>query len=157
MEHLLVHLVYKAIVCGPTQNTWIYPIERYNTLIYSLVDKLYCLRVFLTYVFFLQRDLYDLKNMVKNKARVEGSIAEAYLTHKLTTFCSLYFGSDVLTKLNKPDQNCNGMQLSDGRLSIICHTGKPKGREDKRNLTNREYQTFLYVLLNYEEVNLLVE
>jgi hypothetical protein len=29
MEHLLVHLPYEALICGPVQYKWIYPFERY--------------------------------------------------------------------------------------------------------------------------------
>lgn len=47
MEHLLVHLPYEARIAGPVQYRWMYPFERF---------------------------LRHLKNNVKNKARVEGSM-----------------------------------------------------------------------------------
>ncbi|XP_021603897.1 uncharacterized protein LOC110608925 [Manihot esculenta] len=55
MEHLLVHLVYETLIAGPVQYRWMYPFERY---------------------------LRKLKNNVKNKARVEVSICNAYLVEE---------------------------------------------------------------------------
>src|SRR5436189_4560277 len=66
MEHLPVHLVYEARICGPVQYRWMYPFERF---------------------------LKNLKDKVGNKARVEASICEAYLTKEMTTFASYYFPS----------------------------------------------------------------
>ena len=66
MEHLPVHLAYEARICGPVQYRWMYPFERF---------------------------LKTLKDKVGNKARVEASICEAYLTEEATTFASYYFPS----------------------------------------------------------------
>src|SRR5436189_17627 len=52
MEHLPVHLAYEARIYGPVQYRWIYPFEMF---------------------------LKTLKEKVKNKARVEASICNAYL------------------------------------------------------------------------------
>ncbi|CAH1441095.1 unnamed protein product [Lactuca virosa] len=52
MEHLPIHLPYEAMIAGPVQYRWMYPFERF---------------------------LHQLKKDVKNKARVEGSICNAYL------------------------------------------------------------------------------
>ena len=41
------------------------------------------------------RFLNKLKKTVKNKARVEGSIREAYLTQEIAYFSSHYFGPQV--------------------------------------------------------------
>ncbi|XXG43945.1 hypothetical protein AAC387_Pa01g3862 [Persea americana] len=51
MVHLPIHLALEAILGGPVQYRWMYPIERY---------------------------LYTLKRYVSNKAFPEGSIAEAW-------------------------------------------------------------------------------
>jgi hypothetical protein len=51
MEHLLIHIPYEAKVGGPVQYRWMYHIER---------------------------ALKNLRGMVRNKARVEGCIAEAF-------------------------------------------------------------------------------
>nr|GFA57957.1 hypothetical protein [Tanacetum cinerariifolium] len=70
MEHMVVHLSYEARVGGPVQYRWMYPFERY---------------------------MYRLKKKVKNKARVESSICEAYIMEEILNFCSHYFEPRVLT------------------------------------------------------------
>ncbi|XP_058076314.1 uncharacterized protein LOC131224884 [Magnolia sinica] len=61
MVHLPIHLASEAMLAGPVQYRWMYPIERY-----------------------LQR----LKSYVLNRSRPEGSIAEGYLAKECLTFCS---------------------------------------------------------------------
>ncbi|WVZ81548.1 LOW QUALITY PROTEIN: hypothetical protein U9M48_028914 [Paspalum notatum var. saurae] len=61
MVHLTVHLPEEAILRGPVQFGWMYPIER---------------------------RLLTLKRYVRNKARPEGSVAEAYVAEESLTFCS---------------------------------------------------------------------
>ena len=63
MMHLPIHLAQQAMVGGPVQYRWMYPIER-----------------------FLRR----LKSFVKNKARPEGAIAEAVVLQECVTLCSMY-------------------------------------------------------------------
>jgi len=65
MVHLAVHLPDEAILRGPVQFGWMYPIE--------------------------QR-LYTLKRSVRNKARPEGSIAEAYVAVEALTFLLKIYG-----------------------------------------------------------------
>lgn len=72
MMHLPIHLAQEAIAGGPVQYRWMYPIER-----------------------FLRR----LKSFVKNKARPEGSIVEAYILQECVHFCSMYL-QGVETKNN---------------------------------------------------------
>ncbi|KAK9160671.1 hypothetical protein Syun_007012 [Stephania yunnanensis] len=61
VEHLPIHLGYEAPLASPVQFWWIYPFERY---------------------------LKHLKNNVQNKAKVEGSMCNAYLVKEVTSFCS---------------------------------------------------------------------
>jgi hypothetical protein len=61
MVHLAVHLPDEALLRGPVQCGWMYPIER---------------------------RLGTLKNFVRNMARAEGSIAEAYMASDTLIFCS---------------------------------------------------------------------
>ncbi|XP_057803652.1 uncharacterized protein LOC131018985 [Salvia miltiorrhiza] len=63
MEHLPIHLADEAMMAGPVQYRWMYPFERY---------------------------LGKLKKTVKNKAKVEGSITNAYLVEEATAFCCYY-------------------------------------------------------------------
>jgi hypothetical protein len=67
MVHLVVHLPEEAILRGPAQYGWMYPMER---------------------------RLCTLKRSVRNQARHEGSIIEAYVANEALTFCSRYFAND---------------------------------------------------------------
>ncbi|KAG9457976.1 hypothetical protein H6P81_002484 [Aristolochia fimbriata] len=80
MVHLAVHLPREALLCGPVQYRWMYPVERF---------------------------LRKLKISVRNKARPEGSIAEAYIDNETLTYCSMYIDG-VETKFNRADRNYDG-------------------------------------------------
>jgi hypothetical protein len=64
MQHLLVHLPWEAKVGGPAQLSWMY----------SQAQKLKTNRV-----------------TVRNMARVEGCIAEAFMCKEIMNFSSKYF------------------------------------------------------------------
>ena len=64
IEHLMIRLAYEARVGGPVQRRWMYPFERY---------------------------MHSLKKKVKNNARVEGSIMEAYIIEEISNFNRHYF------------------------------------------------------------------
>ncbi|XP_073126852.1 uncharacterized protein [Henckelia pumila] len=61
--HLTIHLAREARLCGPVQFRWMYPFERFMKM---------------------------LKGYVKNRARLEGCIAECYLAEERMRFCSAY-------------------------------------------------------------------
>ncbi|XP_025662248.1 uncharacterized protein [Arachis hypogaea] len=63
MVHLVIHLVEEAMIAGPVQYRWMYPVER---------------------------ALGHLKSYVRNKAAPEGCIAEGYIIEECLTFCSRY-------------------------------------------------------------------
>jgi hypothetical protein len=67
MQHLLIHLPYEAKVGGPVQYRWLYHIKR---------------------------ALRYLKPMVGNRARVEWSIAKAFLLKEEAYFSSVYFAEE---------------------------------------------------------------
>ena len=92
MVHLVIHLPMEAMLAGPVQARWMYPIER----LFS-----------------------QLKFYVRNKAQPEGSIAEGYLAEESSTFFSRYL-EGVETKLNRPVRNydCD----SSGLFILICWT-----------------------------------
>jgi hypothetical protein len=77
MIHLAVHLPDEASLRGPVQYGWMYPIER---------------------------RLYTLKRYVRNRARPQGSIAEAYIANECLTFCSTYLDG-VETRFNQEPRN----------------------------------------------------
>ena len=77
MMHLPVHLPEEALLWGIVQYGWMYPVER---------------------------RLYTLKRYVRNRARPEGSIVEAYIADECLTFCSTYM-DDVETRFNREPRN----------------------------------------------------
>jgi hypothetical protein len=64
MQHFLVHLPWKALVGGHVKFRWMYSQER---------------------------ELKKLRVIVRNKARVEGCIVEAFAAREITLFSSKYF------------------------------------------------------------------
>jgi len=103
------------------------------------------------------RYLHRLKNNVKNKAQVEGSICNAYLVEEISSFCAHYFESHIHTRHRKVAQNDDGINFDvqeyPGMLSIFKPSGKHLAPEKTRRLDNNEYHAArTYVLLNCEEV-----
>lgn len=80
MEHLAVHLAEEALIAGPVQFRWMYPIERF---------------------------LLTLKRYVRNPAHPEGSIVKGYLMEDCMNFCAQYL-DDVETKSSRPARNYDG-------------------------------------------------
>nr|GEV88995.1 hypothetical protein [Tanacetum cinerariifolium] len=77
MIHSVIHLPLEAFEGGPIRPRWIFPFERF---------------------------IKKIKGYVRNKAKLEGSIAEGYAAEEALTFSSLYF-RDVTTKFNRPERN----------------------------------------------------
>jgi len=107
MEHWTIHLPYEAKVEGPVQYRWMYLFERYGFMSYY----------FLFVSIFSQTNWYQwyrymfyLKKKVTNKAKVEGSIYEAYLIDEITNFASYYFGDDMQTIWNQVPRNDENLQ-----------------------------------------------
>ncbi|KAJ7957701.1 Transposon protein, putative, CACTA, En/Spm sub-class [Quillaja saponaria] len=93
IEHLTVHLPYKAKVGGPVQYCWMYPFERI---------------------------MLNLKKKARNKACVEGSICEAYVLQEIPNFCAIYFEPSVQTKFNRVPRQDDGdmwIQMDDSLFS----------------------------------------
>ncbi|BBG97908.1 Ankyrin repeat family protein, partial [Prunus dulcis] len=63
MMHVMVHLPEEALLAGPVNYRWMYPIERL---------------------------LGELKKSVRNRAKPEGSIVEAWVQYESLTFCGMY-------------------------------------------------------------------
>lgn len=93
--------------------------------------------------------------MVKNKARVEGSICEAYLCQETSHFCSYYFESHVQSIRNRVGRNDDGGEdeTIQRTMSIFNKPGRPSGTCKSRYLDDRELAAaHLHVLLNCDEV-----
>ncbi|XP_057251800.1 uncharacterized protein LOC130591871 [Beta vulgaris subsp. vulgaris] len=100
-----------------------------------------------------ERLLNHLKRKVGNKARVEGSICNAYLTEETTNFCSNYFQPGVDTKSRDLGRNVNPDVASTHGLGVPelfredC--GRPGTDGRLRWLQDKEYdRAHLYVLAN---------
>ncbi|XP_074300461.1 uncharacterized protein LOC141631730 [Silene latifolia] len=127
MEHLPIHLPYEVRVGGPVQYRWMYPFLRF---------------------------LNHLKNKIGNKARVEGSICNAYLLEEISNFCSLYFEEHIETKAKALDFVMNDDQ-SNSELpeAFQDHLGRTSGACSIRFLEDKEYkQAHLYVLSNCQSL-----
>ena len=113
MEHLLIHLAYEARVGGPVQYRWTYPFKRY---------------------------MHSLKKKVKNKARVEGSIVEAYIIEEILNFSHHYFNPNVHTKLTQigcnDDGGGGGSELA---ISIFAYPAHQFGHERCLSLIDAEF------------------
>ncbi|KAK1421831.1 hypothetical protein QVD17_24494 [Tagetes erecta] len=122
MVHLCVHLPQEAILGGPMQSRWMYPIERY---------------------------LGHLKRYVRNKAKPEGSIAEGYVVEEAMTFCSHYLRG-VESKLDKRDLNDD--KTSNGArsfaLDIFRLSGRGIGKKDVRILPDNIMKKAIWFIFN---------
>ncbi|XP_039118907.1 uncharacterized protein LOC120255075 [Dioscorea cayenensis subsp. rotundata] len=129
MEHLPVHLAYEAWIGDPVHYQWMYPFKRY---------------------------LRKLKKNVRNKAKVEGSICNAYLVEEASAFCAHYFEPHVKTRHRKVPRNYESGQdptEEAGSLSIFTCPGRPLGKAKTKYLTKEEYSAAqMYILLNCSEV-----
>ncbi|KAL6565556.1 hypothetical protein OROHE_004611 [Orobanche hederae] len=102
-----------------------------------------------------ERYLRKLKNNVKNKNRVEGSIANAYLMEEASSFCSYYFEEYVGTKArNVPRNEDVDEDDREDIISLFRQSGRAFGKKKTRYLTDNEYNAArAYVLLNCDEVS----
>jgi hypothetical protein len=71
MTHLLIHLVEKLDLCGPTHTRWMYPMERY---------------------------MKALKGYVRNMGWLEGSMAIGYAIEEALGFCTKYIQQVKFTR-----------------------------------------------------------
>ena len=100
-----------------------------------------------------------MKDSVRNKARPEGSIAQAYLIDECITFCSRYL-QGVETIFNQPERNDDrGDHSSEPyRLSIFPLPGRLLGKAKMKELDDKLWNAAtLYVLHNCNEVEPFVK
>ncbi|CAL2277072.1 unnamed protein product [Prunus armeniaca] len=96
MIHVMVHLPKEALLAGPVNYRWMYPIEKL---------------------------LGQLKKTVRNRAKPEGSIIEAWVQYESLTFCGMYL-KDVDTAFNRPQRN-NDEGLRNEKLSVFAQSARP--------------------------------
>ncbi|XP_028104390.1 uncharacterized protein LOC114303461 [Camellia sinensis] len=131
MVHLVVHFPREAILGGPVQYRWMYPIERL---------------------------LGMLKGFVANKAHPEGSIAEAYISKECTTFCSMYLDG-FETVFNREERNDDGGDHGLG-LAIFSKKVRPFGlisRAPDVPLHEREMAQWFVLYNNFDVEQYLQE
>lgn len=93
---------------------------------------------------------------MKNKARVEGSMANAYLTEEAALFCSHYFQPHVHTRHRKVGRNDDGgleTETIPGNLEVFTYPGRPYGKCTRRRIDQQEYMAaHSYILINCSEI-----
>lgn len=107
----------------------------------------------------LYRFLDTLKSKVKNKACVEESIREAYISKEATLFDSHYFKTPVHSRRTRVSgDDGGGESLYQPTLSIFNYPGRLSGKSKTRFLSDREKTAITkYVLLNCDEVQPFLE
>ena len=93
---------------------------------------------------------------MKNKAHVEASICNAYLTEETSNFVSHYFGPDVRCRVRDLPRNDDGFfnNVRPGVLSIFTHPIKFHGRGKAFMMDEADIKIAqTYVLRNCPEVN----
>ncbi|BBN67715.1 hypothetical protein Prudu_162S000300 [Prunus dulcis] len=125
MMHVMVHLPEEALLAGPVNYRWMYPIERL---------------------------LGELKKSVRNRAKPEGSIIEAWVQYESLIFCGMYL-KDVLTAFNRPQRNNDGGMRKE-KLSVFAQSARPfgdPGRGESFSRNDMEVAHW-FVLNNYDEI-----
>jgi len=124
MLHLSIHLPEEALLRGPVQYGWMYPIER---------------------------RLYTLKRYVRNRARPEGSIAEAYIADECLTFLSKYMDG-VETRFNREPRNVGFSNEEAYGVDVFGHGVTLTSAADVVYDENEIDQMVWYVLNNSSQV-----
>jgi hypothetical protein len=91
---------------------------------------------------------------VKNKARVEASIAEGYLVEEISHLTSLYLPHLIPSSCNRPHRYAQGGPQSQSTLSLFQVRGWKFGRGVPRTLTSDEYKAaIIYIYINLSEMD----
>ncbi|KAI5333527.1 hypothetical protein L3X38_023658 [Prunus dulcis] len=125
MMHVMVHLPEEALLAGPVNYRRMYPIERL---------------------------LGELKKSVRNRAKPEGSIIEAWVQYESLTFCGMYL-KDVETVFNRPQRNNDGGMRNE-KLSVFAQSARPfgdPGRGESFSRNDMEVAHW-FVLNNCDEI-----
>ncbi|XP_055800323.1 uncharacterized protein LOC129869708 [Solanum dulcamara] len=137
MFHLVIHIGEEAILAGPVQGHWMYPVER---------------------------GMGHFKSYVRNNSAAEGCIAEGCLTEENLTNCSRYFeDGDIETRFNRPRRNDDESEINASSESAILSNlfpalGKPIGAIKTQSISSLEIiQAHRYVLTNCELVDVFRE
>ena len=151
MIHVMVHLPEEALLAGPINYRWMYPIERYIFLIICLCIIIPHLLICIV-LFYFGRLLGELKKSVRNKAKPEGSIIEAWVQYESLTFYGMYL-KDVETAFNRPQRNNDGGMRNE-KLSVFAQSARPFGDPGRGESFSRKDMEVVhwFVLNNCEEI-----
>jgi hypothetical protein len=99
-----------------------------------------------------ERELKKLRYTVRNKARVEGCIAEAFVYKEITNFSSMYFS--YANNVNAPTTWYHVFRdVSLSELSIFQWKGTTVGATSAHYVTDKEWNySMLYLYTNMMEV-----
>ena len=160
MEHVVIHLPHEALLAGPVQFRWMYPFKRYYLTTLKLCHVPFFLCRAKHFVFILKfRFLKELKKTIGNKARVEGSICEAYIAHEITLLVRNYAQNSLHSKMRKSGRHDEGNNPdSHPQFSVFNYPARYQGKQRSRWLENRERNAaHLYVLRNCPKVQPILE
>ena len=106
---------------------------------------------------FLFRYMHKLKGYVRNKSRLESSIAEGYLADECLTFCLRYLHG-IVTKFNRPERNYgDSFSRNIASLQIFCTLEQPFGKSNMQELSNDLLNAvIIYIIQNCENVESLI-
>jgi len=102
-------------------------------------------------MYLIERRLGTLKNLLRNRARPEGSIARAYIESEALTFCSSYMDDDVdrLREFDGP---------TDGDTDVSMHGVHLIGRDRVQYINDKTFKQLVwYVLSSSDEVKPYLE
>ncbi|BBN69008.1 hypothetical protein Prudu_690S000100 [Prunus dulcis] len=125
MIQVMVHLPEEALLAGPVNYRWLYPIVKL---------------------------LGELKKSVGNRAKPEGSIIEAWVQYESLTFCGMYL-KVVEMAFNCPQHNNEGGMRNE-KLSVFVQSPRPFGDPGRGELFSRNEMeaAHWFVLNNYDEI-----
>ena len=119
MLHLCVHLPDQVLLGGPVAPRWMFETER-------------------------QMGLY--KKYVKNMARPDGSIAEAYIVDEAVSFLARYV-PNIETRFTRPERNWD-LPLPNHHMDVFKSNTRPLGASCIRLLQNWKNAIQWYILNN---------
>jgi hypothetical protein len=126
MQHLILHLANEAKLGGPVQNRWQYPVER---------------------------EFKHIRIKCGNKAKIEASIAEAYILEEVSNCRTTYYGDDVPTLHNKLSRyNTDNIDFEPELLLFKGQGGTAGGSKSYIMPSSEWYSIMFYVLNNIDEV-----
>ena len=117
---------------------------------------MYCMSLILLQ--FVFRNLCTLKKYVKNKARPEGSIVEAYSVNEALTFCLMYL-SGTETRFNRGERNEDRFEnQGQGCLSIFSQQARPIGCQQHVQCSKEVLdKSYWYIMNNCHELRPYLE